>query len=455
QEIQDRFWIINHRAVVLAIIAGVGFGIIALGLVAIERTFTLLFGLDISDIFYQYLLPVAGLFLVPFYWLSAIENLNEVSAKELEKPDFLSKSIGFLGQFLFVPFLFAYALILLVYAVQIVFTQTMPVGTLGWMVLGFTITGAVAWLLVYPRFMREKTMVKLFRATWFWLTIVPLVLFTIGVVIRLNAYGLTSERMILVAGGVWVTLLTIMFLSKKIADIRLMPLFALVIFLLLSVGPFNISNAPILNQASRLEAAMISATSITQGTFSNPNWSEENAKKAIGALNYLYKEDGGEKKLEQVFSRYELEYKPDVTRLELYKQLELDSYDAKNLNHRSLISAKDNYANLTATPYYLGRVELNKYASMDIPVGLLNLAITMQSIKISSDGEEKNIELTDWLSEQQDETLTKPEIDFTIENINYLLLVDFISLEKNKNNEWEVQRLEGLLFSSEIPKANQ
>ena len=455
QKIQDKFWIVNHRAVASAIIAGAGFLIIALGVVAIERSLYFLFGLDISKIFYEYLLPFSGLFLVPLYWLSTTQDLDKISANELESPDFISKAIGFLGQFLFVPFLLAYALILLVYAVQIVFTQELPVGTLGWMVLGFTITGAVAWLLVYPSFMHQKTLVRLFRFSWFWLTLIPLIMFAIGVYIRVQAYGLTEPRMLLIAGGVWAILLSIFFLSNKLADIRLMPLLACVIFLVLSMGPFNISNLPIINQAARLQSAISNAIPIAQSTFENPQWSKEGAKKAIGALTYLYNDDAGKVKLQDLFSQNGLEYNPTSSLLDQLKQLKLDSFKSEDADiFHSLEPVNNNYPNLYDTPYYLGGVEIYKHASMPVYIGELGFGVSPKAININTKNSEViSIKLADWLKEQEDELLTNPEINFTIDNINYRLIVEFIAFNKNSSDDLDLERLEALLFSSEKPSA--
>ncbi len=460
QDNQDKFWIINHRAIVSAIIASFGFGVIALGLIVIERSLFLLFELDVLEIFYSYLLPFAGFFLVPIYWLSTIENLDKLEAKELETPDFISKAIGFLGQFLFVPVLFVYALILLAYGVQIAITQTMPVGMLGWMVIGFTITGVGTWLLVYPSFIRKKLMVRLFRKTWFWLTIIPLILFVIGVYIRVNAYGLTSPRMLLIAGGVWAALLTVIFLSKKFADIRLIPLLAGLIFLVLSIGPFNVEHAPNLNQAERLKNAMISAVPVTNLNFFNPNWNEENAKKAIGAVKYLYKNDEGKVMLEEIFVKNSLNYDPNQPVSNLLKQLKLDNFktnESENKNNfRLLRLAKDNYPNLSKTSYYLGKVEIYEHISNLVNVGELGFKILPEAINITDKSwQENNIKLADWLKNQEGEFISNPELDFTINNINYRLIIEFAALDKNQDKDWSFVRLEALLFSSEKPLPKQ
>ncbi len=238
EEVQNRFWWVNFQAVATAIIAAAAYLIVALGLVAIERSLALLFGLATGQVFYNWVLPFTGLFLTPVYWLSTLPRLADYRAEELERPDFLPRAFGFLGQFVLVPLLLIYSLILLAYTAQIVITQKLPQGMIGWMVLGFVTIGAATWLVLHPPFVRTRTLVRLFRIWWFWLTLIPLGLFFIAVSIRIEAYGLTDERMLLVTGGIWATMLAVVFLVGR-GDIRLIPALAGLILLLVSVGPWN------------------------------------------------------------------------------------------------------------------------------------------------------------------------------------------------------------------------
>ena len=68
EEQQTRFWLVNHQAVATGLIAAAAFAIIALGFLIIERSLSMLFGLDVARVFYQWLLPITGLFLSPVYW---------------------------------------------------------------------------------------------------------------------------------------------------------------------------------------------------------------------------------------------------------------------------------------------------------------------------------------------------------------------------------------------------
>ena len=73
-----------------------------------------------------------------------------------------------------IPLLLAYAAILLAYAGQIAITRPLPEGMIGWMVLGFVMAGAATWLVLYPPFLRGRVIVRAFRRSWFWATLIPL-----------------------------------------------------------------------------------------------------------------------------------------------------------------------------------------------------------------------------------------------------------------------------------------
>ncbi|MBI4048694.1 MAG: DUF4153 domain-containing protein [Devosia nanyangense] len=139
---QQRFWWLNHQAAATALIAAVAFLLIALGLAAIERSLSILFGLESQDFFYRWVLPVIGFLFTPLYWLATIPRLDAFDPQSLRQPDLIARATGFLGQFVLTPLLLAYALILLAYTLQIIVTQSLPQGMLGWMVLGFVTTSA-------------------------------------------------------------------------------------------------------------------------------------------------------------------------------------------------------------------------------------------------------------------------------------------------------------------------
>ena len=447
-ENQNRFWWINHRAMASAIIAGAGFGVIALGLIAIERTITVLFGLDIGHVFYQYLLPVAGLFLAPIYWLSCIPKLNEYSADEMENPDFLSKAIGFLGQFLFVPLLLAYAAILLVYTSQIVFTFTLPNGTLSWMVLGFTTIGAATWLILHPVFMRERQMVRLFRLAWVWLTLLPLALFALAVWVRIDTYGLTTQRIILVAGGVWAAGISTVYLTRSLSDIRLIPALAGAVLLLAAVGPWNFVNGPIWNQSVRLEAALDSVG--WNATQNKPDWTTKAAADARAAVNYLLYQDDTDALGKILTGRGAVYDQSNADRNSISALLNLpDEYDSERSKYFSISTTFEMASiNLSATPFFLG--ELN-YSHGKQPLGAeYQASIEENALLIfENDVEINRIEFNAWLSRQQKTSITDPVITFEISGRTYALVVSKASGEQDQaQSDIKIEYITALLFAS-------
>src|SRR5690606_31332160 len=161
----------------------------------------------------RWVVPVVLGFLVPFYWLATLPRLADHDPLQLERPDVVATAGGFAAQFIAAPLLLIYATILHAYAVQIAATQSLPQGLLGWMVLGFVVAGAAAWLVLHPPFLRERPVPRLFRRFWFWLTLIPLVLLAVAIFVRLDAYGLTMERVLVALGGLWAALLAVVFLA--------------------------------------------------------------------------------------------------------------------------------------------------------------------------------------------------------------------------------------------------
>lgn len=483
---QTRFWLLNHRAVASAIIAAAAFAIIAFGLLIIERSLSTLFGLDASRVFYQWLLPITGLFLSPVYWLSTLPKLGDVQMAEAERPEFISKAIGFLGQFVLVPLLLIYALILLAYTGQIIVTQKLPEGMIGWMVMGFVLVGAATWLVLYPPFMRDKPLVKLFRRLWFWLTLLPLGLFFFAVWVRVDAYGLTSERMLLLGGGIWALVIAAIFLVRR-GDIRLIPALAGVILLGLSVGPWNYANLPLQQQLHRLDVLVINAGS--DHTLSPPrsNWSSEDVARARGIIDYLVSTREGRDGTRQVMAKYGVSW--DEGQDGSYVVLEALGLDPTAGYDDSYVSTfatlwRDGATSVpvAATPFFMQSVDI--YGA-----SLTKVGASMRSVEVDQAGnvtrqsavppnmqlslrdghlivEEvpdvtratsiapADLDLGPFAARQTDTTVSEPWIDFSFGGVAYRIAVESVTIDRQTMAAGKpvLTTLQGYLFSEE-PRA--
>jgi hypothetical protein len=450
---QSLFWWVNHQAVATAAIAAAAFAIIAVGLLAIERSLAVLFGLEASEIFYRWVLPFTGLFLTPVYWLSTLPRVAGIPASETENPDFTSNAIGFLGQFVLVPLLLIYAAILLAYTGQITFTQQLPQGMIGWMVLGFVVTGAATWLVLYPRFMRQKPLVRLFRRVWFWLTLIPLVLFFGAVWVRVDAYGLTSERILLLAGGVWAALLAAIFIARR-GDIRLIPALAGVILLLLSVGPWNVAYLPMSQQLARLDTLVFNAGADRSASPPRADWSAEEIADARSIIDYLVGTDEGRRGVREVMGAYGVSW--DAEQDGSYVVLEaigvsVPSTDGE-VRFATLFRDFDgSTVDTSAFPFLIRPVALYGSTAIDLPP--LRMLVGNGELRVgpamSPDAELVPVDILAWVASQSGAFIATPWLDFTVAGRNYRLVIQSITMDRGENNAGPtvLLSLEGQLFS--------
>ncbi|CAN7488264.1 DUF4153 domain-containing protein [Devosia sp. LjRoot16] len=453
-EQQDRFWWTNQQAVATAVIAAAAALIIGLGTAAIERSLSILFGLETGQIFYNTVLPFVGLFLAPVYWLATLPRLSAYRAGELDRVDFLPLSIGFIGQFILVPLLVIYALILLAYAAQIAITQKLPQGMIGWMVLGLVVTGAATWLIVHPAFMRSRPLVRLFRAWWFWLTLAPLVLFFIAVWVRVDAYGLTAERILLLAGGAWAALLALVFIVGR-GDIRLIPALAGLILMVLSVGPWNYSYLAQSTQAMRLDALVMNAGADKSASPPRGDWSAEEIAEARGIIDYLTGSREGQRAVREVMGRYGVTWDPlqDGSYVVLealgISQPTTDGEQRFATLFRDFDGAP---IDVTATPYLVRPVGL--YGDTAVALPPLRFVMSGGAVRVgpagSTDENLQPLDLTAWLAQQSGGFLVAPWIDFTVAGTSYRLVLQSASFDRGENNDGPnvLSSLDGQLFSA-------
>lgn len=385
---QDLFWWMNHRSIVSAIVAGFAFLVILLGLMIIERSISILFGFQLDHIIYRYLVPLAGALFAPIYWLVTIPELRHFRQGELDTPDFLSRAVGFLGLFIFAPFLTLYALILLAYAVQILIQQVYPEGTIGWMVIGFISVAGLNHLLLYPKFMREKPFVARYLRYWPLMAIVPVIMLIIAIYIRVSAYGLTPERILLLAGALWTTIIVAVGVFNRL-DIRLLPALAALILLPVSFGPFNLESWSIRDQLARFEQ-------------NYEQWkqadADEAAQKLRGAANYLLKSKEGRTALTQKLEVKGFDVAGEISREKFAELLGLPDIVRSNRPIEFVRLTNEEPLALSGEYKFYGHVELPCCSPQ---VGPFEFKMDEKDLIVLRDGEQfARHDLTNWINQQ-------------------------------------------------------
>lgn len=274
------FWLFAARMCFAALLALLALLLFAGGISAILASLTYLFGVAVPQLLYEHIWLVCGLFVAPLFGLGQIPR-DLAREPDLESQAYAQRGIRALGEFVAVPLLLVYALILHAYALKIAISRDVPAGQIGWLVLAFG-TSIVGALVVCRPFMRgERAPTAFFLRVWPFLVIVPLILLAYALTLRIGSYGVTPERYLLALFAVVLAALVVLqWFPARPDDIRPMVLVPVVALLVASFGPQGANAISTRSQASRFLAIV-----------NDPELKKTKNDEALGALRYLSAQD--------------------------------------------------------------------------------------------------------------------------------------------------------------------
>ncbi|MEZ4939928.1 MAG: DUF4153 domain-containing protein [Saprospiraceae bacterium] len=244
------FWEYNKQLfanfVVGAVYTFILYAGLALALLAVNE----LFNLDIDGKMYVYLFFVlAGIFQTTFFLYHFPQKF---AFEEREKAyNVIFKN---LCQYILIPIVGLYFLILYAYSIKILVTWNLPQGWVSSLVLGFSVAGIFTYLINYllPDYSDNK-LVHAYRR-WFWWVLLPMVgLLFVAIGRRISDYGITEQRYYVAHAGVWLLVMCLYFLRSKSDNIKFIPI-SLGLFVLVAVlGPFSAFNVAERNQTAILK----------------------------------------------------------------------------------------------------------------------------------------------------------------------------------------------------------
>lgn len=244
------FWQFNKtlflRFLTSGLYASVLYGGLAIALVSING----LFNVQINTATYIRLLSVVFSGFMTVFFLSGVPKDFEA----LDKEEFYPKGLKIFTQYVLIPLMTIYLLILLVYEVKIIINWQLPKGLVSSLILGYAIFGILSLLLIYP--IREKAgngWIKLF-SKFFYVMMVPLViLLLLAIWKRVGNYGITESRYVLIVLSLWLLFITGYFLLVKAQNIKLIPISLCILSVLAIYGPQSASSVSKFAQIDRLK----------------------------------------------------------------------------------------------------------------------------------------------------------------------------------------------------------
>jgi hypothetical protein len=285
------FWQYN-RALFLRILTAILYSLVlyaglAIALAALDN----LFGVSVPGKRYLELwILITGVF-TTWYFLAGIpENLAALDAMA-DYP----KSLKVLAQYILLPIVVIYLIILYAYLAKIVVAWDWPQGWVSKLILGFSGTGIFSLLLLHPIMGRTDNVWLKRTERWFYLILIPLVVMLfLAVGRRVSEYGITEGRYLAIILGIWLGFLILYFTISAKRNIKMIPASLCVLAFAISFGPWGIFSTARQSQIGRLER-LTSEAGILVNSRVQPVHAEipfARAKEISAVLAYLHEVHG-------------------------------------------------------------------------------------------------------------------------------------------------------------------
>lgn len=291
-------WLYNSRyaiAIVMSIVASLLFGG---GLFAISSSLDFLLGIAVHNNVYDVIWIIAIAFVGPVFGLYLIPKENDEQLILPERSSLLARGVTFLINYILTPMLILYLAILHLYAAKILVSFSLPKGQVALMVLTFSL-GLTAFVLFARPWVSQCTRLTgwLLRY-WHFLLLTPLILLAISVTRRISDYGVTPERYMLVALGLWLLALLIYPLIKRVqlSSAHIISSIA-IILILASFGPWGAKGISIASQKIQFVQLLERNGLLDDGQLkidqtSPPQLTPDDVKTGNSIVRFLAKNDG-------------------------------------------------------------------------------------------------------------------------------------------------------------------
>jgi hypothetical protein len=189
-----------------------------------------------------------------------------VNIKELENDNAYLKGLKGFTQFVMLPLVTGFMLILYAYSLRIIIIGSLPKGYVSYLVINFSGLGILSLLLIYPlRNNDENKWIKIF-SKWFYIALYPLVvLLAFSIYHRVHEYGITADRYFIVVLAIWLLCIASYFLLSNKENIKLIPVSLAAIAVLASFGPWGAFGVAARSQKGQLENILTTNKILVKG----------------------------------------------------------------------------------------------------------------------------------------------------------------------------------------------
>lgn len=242
------FWEYNKLLFLRFLTAVLYSATLFLGLVIALASTGELFNLTIdSKIYFSLFAFIAAGFNTLFFLAGVPTTLSS-----FEQESIYPKGLKVFTQYVLIPLLTIYLLILIIYEIKILIDQQLPEGMVSILILGYAVFGILSYLLTYPiRNQKGNEWMKVFSKAFFIMMIPLLVLLIIAVWVRVADYAITEPRYFLILLSIWLSGITFYFLIARSPNIQTIPISLCILALFSTFGPQSASSIAERSQLAR------------------------------------------------------------------------------------------------------------------------------------------------------------------------------------------------------------
>lgn len=248
---------------------------------------------DLSEIlkeskFYWYWAIFSFYLLTPIYFLIQLswEQNNDLTSEIRE-----NKFYNFLNNYLIIPFIILYFIILYSYTIKVLLNfSNWPEGIISWMIIWFSLFWYLAFIFSYA-FEEKLSMVRIFRKYFPIAVILQTPMLFYAIYLRINQYDFTINRYLVVILWIYLVIISFYFVLSKKKYIGSIPALLSFFIIIISVWPWSVYSFPEARQVSLLENNLREVNILQWNTIVLPkskNDVDKNiARQIAGEIEYL------------------------------------------------------------------------------------------------------------------------------------------------------------------------
>ncbi|MDR1865470.1 MAG: DUF4153 domain-containing protein [Bacteroidales bacterium] len=258
------FWTYNikigTRALFAAAYALIFIGALCLALLTVGS----LFEVRIHDRWYQWLVIFFCAFFAPVFFAVGVPRKNRLT----DEPDNHHAVLHVLGQYVLLPVLLIYFLILSAYGLKIIIAWQLPKGWVSGLALAYSAAGLLIYFLLHRLYITGRTKIATLFGRWFFYSELPVVALLFVAIYRRTAdYGITESRYYLWVAACWLLGVSLYMIFTKGKSFRPVLLSLAAAALLSVAGPWSAFSVSDCSQINRLRQLMTENDLLKDGKY--------------------------------------------------------------------------------------------------------------------------------------------------------------------------------------------